>query len=191
MKTLYERLQPAIHAEVASTLFPSATVHQRDARQDAIDLVQDVFVALLARDAAVLRSWDPERGAKLETFVRMVAHRYVLGVLRTRSRNPYELEPIDFEQLDRIAASEAAIESRVDARTLLHQLDGELDERGRGLFRQLFAEGRPTAEVASSAGMTHNAVYAWSARLGRKLRAMLDVQRDSFQANEPKDSRDA
>jgi len=37
---------------------------------DVDDLVQDVFVALLAREGAVLRTWDPERGAKLETFVR-------------------------------------------------------------------------------------------------------------------------
>lgn len=188
MAKLVADLRPVIHAEVARTLLPSAASSKRDARQDCSDLVQDVFVALLARDATVLRSWDPQRGAKLETFVRTVARRYVLGVLRTRSRNPYAIEPIEVEQLDAIEAAEAAIDARLDARGLLDQLDAGLDERGRQLFRSLVVEDRPTDEVAREAGMTRNAVYAWSARLGRKLKALLESRSDSFPAIEHNDN---
>lgn len=177
MAELVARLRPVIHAEVARTLLPSAASSKRDMRQDCCDLVQDVFVALLARDAAVLRSWDPSRGAKLETFVRTVAHRYVLGVLRTQSRNPYAIEPIEQDRLDAIEAAETAIDARLDARELLQELDAELDERGQRLFRALVIEERATDEVAHEAGMTRNAVYSWTARLGRKLEALLASRR--------------
>ncbi|MFV8755566.1 RNA polymerase sigma factor [Nannocystaceae bacterium ST9] len=182
MAALVEGLRPIIHAEVARTLLPSAAANHRDARQDCCDLVQDVFVALLAREGAVLRSWDPQRGAKLETFVRTVAHRYVLGVLRTKSRNPYSIDPIDGDALDQQQAAESPIDSRIDARHLLAELDEGLDERGRWLFRALVVEARSTEEVAQDAGMTRNAVYAWSARLGRKLRALIEQRSDSFPA---------
>jgi RNA polymerase sigma-70 factor (ECF subfamily) len=177
MAELVARLRPVIHAEVARTLLPSAASSKRDTRQDCCDLVQDVFVALLAREGAVLRSWDPERGAKLETFVRTIARRYVLGVLRTQSRNPYAIEPIDHERLDAIEAAEAAIDARLDARALLQELDAELDERGQRLFRALVIEERATDEVAHETGMTRNAIYSWTARLGRKLEALLASRR--------------
>lgn len=191
MAVLVDILRPVIHAEVARTLLPSAAASHRDARQDCCDLVQDVFVALLAREGAVLRSWDPERGAKLETFVRTVAHRHVLGVLRTKSRNPYAIEPLAGETLDQWQATEVMIDSRIDARELLTELNEGLDSRGRSLFRALVVEARSTDEVAQDTGMTHNAIYAWSARLGRKLRGMIEQRSDSFPSNEHKDDRRA
>jgi RNA polymerase sigma factor (sigma-70 family) len=191
MAVLLDVLRPVIHAEVARTLLPSAAASGRDARQDCCDLVQDVFVALLARDRAILRTWDPERGAKLETFVRTVAHRYVLGVLRTKSRNPYTIEPIAADVLDQHQASEPPLDSRIDARHLLAELDADLDERGRWLFRALVVEARPTDEVAQDAGMTRNAIYAWSARLGRKLRALIERRNDSFRAIDHNEERGA
>lgn len=191
MTALVEQLRPVIHAEVARTLLPSAAVHRRDARQDCCDLVQDVFVVLLAREGAVLRTWDPQRGAKLETFVRLIARRYVLGVLRTKSRNPYAVESVSDEVLDLWQASEARLDSRLDAQDLLAELTGELDERGQSLFRALVLEARPTDEVARANSMTHNAIYAWSARLGRKLREMIERRGDSFRSSDHNDDRGA
>jgi len=44
----------------------------RDVRQEVADLIQEVFMALFADDARVLRSWQPERGLSLDNFVGLV-----------------------------------------------------------------------------------------------------------------------
>lgn len=178
---LVQHLRPVIHAEVARTLLPSAAASHRDVRQDCEDLVQDVFLRLLAHDGARLRTWDPARG-RLEPFVRTIARRRVLAVLRTRSRNPYEIVVVESQQLDQYPGNDGHLDSRIDARDLRAEIHQSLDERGRGMYQALIIEERAPADVARELGVTPNAIYAWTARLGRRLRAMIEGRSDSFRA---------
>ena len=70
-------LTPVIQARVARTLLAhrSPLASGRDLRQEVEDQIQEVFLALFARDGRVLRSWLSERGLSLENFVGRVAER--------------------------------------------------------------------------------------------------------------------
>jgi RNA polymerase sigma factor (sigma-70 family) len=187
---LIEGLAPVVHAAVAHTLLPSATAARRDPRQDVLDLVHDVLLKLLANDSAVLRTWDPRRG-KLETFVWTVARHHVLDVLKSKSRNPYTLEPLDFNIAEAASPWLAGWEEYIHARELLAELRKGLDERGQRLFDALFVEYRSTVDVAREMGMTPHAIYSFTARLARRLHEMVNEDRRQDPPVDPDDPKTA
>jgi RNA polymerase sigma-70 factor (ECF subfamily) len=143
MQALVDRLLPIVQAEAGHALLRGGRGGAGDARQEVRDLVQEVFVALLAEGGNVLRSWDPARGMSLDNFVRLVAWRYVASTARNAASN---------EQLQR----------------LLERLGERLDARGMLLFRLLYVDERSVEEVMQTTEMTRDAVYAWRSRF-RKL----------------------
>src|SRR5438477_1751570 len=80
VRTLVDRLSPVIERKVAATLWRRTP--GRDVRQEVRDMTQAVFVSLFEDDAKALRAWDPDRGASLESFVSLLAHRQVISILR-------------------------------------------------------------------------------------------------------------
>src|ERR1700742_4584307 len=95
LASLVAVLTPVIQARVARTLLARRSFQSggRSVRQEVEDLTQEVWVALFAREARVLRSWDAERGLSLPNFVGLVAERQVISFLRSGRRNPWKEEP--------------------------------------------------------------------------------------------------
>jgi RNA polymerase sigma factor (sigma-70 family) len=172
MQVLVERLLPVVQAEVGYALLRGSRSESRDARQEVRDFVQEVFVSLLAGRGKVLRSWDPERGRSLDSFVRLVARRHVAAILRSGRRSPWTDKPVAGDELERAVPGEATIarqlESSEQLDRLLARLGQRLDERGMQLFRLLYVEERSVEEVMETTDMTRDAVYAWRSRF-RKL----------------------
>jgi RNA polymerase sigma factor (sigma-70 family) len=171
-QALVERLLPVVQAEVGYALLRGSRVESRDARQEVRDFVQEVFVSLLAARGKVLRSWDPQRGRSLDSFVRLVARRHVASILRSRRRSPWTDTPVAGEVLERAVVGEAAVARHMESNELLEQLlerlGERLDERGMLLFQLLYVEERSLEEVTATTDMTRDAVYAWRSRF-RKL----------------------
>lgn len=179
MQVLVEGLLPVVQTEVGYALVHGARIESRDPRQEVRDFVQEVFVQLLAKRGKVLRSWDPERGRSLDSFVRLVARRQVAAILRSGRRSPWADKPVAADELERErelivsdAATVARVESAEQLERLLARLDERLDERGMLLFRMLYVEERSVEEVMQTTDMTRDAVYAWRSRF-RKLVASL------------------
>ena len=172
LQALVEHLIPVVQAEVGYALMRGATIESRDPRQEVRDFVQEIFVALLAKQGKVLRSWDPERGRSLDSFVRLVARRHVAATLRSGRRNPWVDKPVASDELDRDTNDEADPTRRLESADrldkLLDRLERRLDERGMLLFRMLYVEERGVEEVMEITDMTRDAVYAWRSRF-RKL----------------------
>ena len=183
MQALVERLLPVVQTEVGYALLRGSRSEARDARQEVRDFVQEVFVALLAGRGKVLRSWDPERGRSLDSFVRLVARRHVATILRSGRRSPWTDTPVAADQLEQRIGGDAATaphaESRVESNEQLEQLlarlGERLDERGMLLFRLLYVEERSVEEVMSTTDMTRDAIYAWRSRF-RKLVGSLAME---------------
>jgi DNA-directed RNA polymerase specialized sigma24 family protein len=139
--------------------------------QEVDDLAQEVFVALFEDDARVLRSWDPERGASLVTFVRLVAMRTTIAVLRSGRRTPWKDDPTSESKLEAAGTPEApaenAIITRQIAEQMLERLRAELSPRGYLLFTRLIVNEEPVPTICADLGMTADAVYAWRTRFGR------------------------
>lgn len=172
-------LTPVIQARVARTLLArrwrlagGCTV-----RQDVEDLTQDVFLALFARDARVLRSWQPERGLSLESFVGLVAERLVLSFLRSPRRNPWKEDPSFFEDDLDVQAPESGPEevaaNREHLALLLDRLRDELSPLGWWLFVLLFVKELSVLEVQAATGLSADAVYQWRSRLRGRVRKLL------------------
>lgn len=173
VRRLIDALTPVVQTRVARTLLRSSRAARRDVRQEVMDLVQQVFIALFENDARALRQWDPARGRSLTSFVSLVTEREVLSVLRSAARNPWTEEPAELEDgphEDEAPSPEREVASKEALAALLAEVRDRMSERGVHLFHLLYLEGRSAEDVADAAGMTREAVYAWQTRLRRILR---------------------
>ncbi len=172
-----DHLMPVVHARVTRVLYRYAgSARGRDIRQEADDMVQEVFLALFDKDGKVLRSWDPARGMSLANFVGLVAQRTALQVMRSGRRNPWTEDPTLAETLDVEPARDAPADRRVGARqafdVLLDRLGERLSPLGMSLFQELLVRQRGVVEVAEARGMSTAAVYAWQGRLKKLVRGL-------------------
>lgn len=174
-------LTPVVQSRVARTLLArrSRLGSGRDVRQEVEDLSQEVFLALFARDARVLRSWQAERGLSLENFVGLVAERQVVSFLRSGRRNPWKEDPTAAENLDVTdpeRGPEEVTASREQLSLLLERLREKLSPLGHQLFVLLFVQEMTIPETMAESGLSADAVYAWRSRLirvAKQLRAEL------------------
>lgn len=173
---LVDYLTPVIQARVARSLLRRPHLRDYEVRQHVEDLSQEVFAALFAEDARVLRSWDPERGLSLLNFVGFVAERQVASILRIGKRNPWREDPTLTEELDSADPAadphEAAV-SRDVLQSLLRRLEERLSPLGRHLFDLIYLQEKTVAEVADETGLGSDAIYAWRSRLRRLARKIL------------------
>jgi len=175
---LVRRLTPVVQARVARKLlsFRDRSAAGRDVRQEVEDLAQEVFLALFADGARVLRSWQPERGLSLENFVGLVAERLAVSILRSHRRSPWSGDPTLDETLDAYGAAPTAEREAVSRDTLARLLDRlteELSPLGRHLFELLLVEEVPVAEATARTGLSSDAIYTWRSRLRRLARRLL------------------
>jgi RNA polymerase sigma-70 factor (ECF subfamily) len=170
-RELAARLLDAIQREVAIVLRRRASEQHRDARQDVLDLVQDVLVCLFERDAQELRRWDPARGRSLGSFVRLVARRRIARVLGQRRGNPWLDVTTDGDTDPTDDTVEQRLEQRADLDAVLDLLYASMDTRDAELFEMLFIEELDADEVGRRMAMTPGAVNAWRYRMRKLARA--------------------
>jgi RNA polymerase sigma-70 factor, ECF subfamily len=175
---LVAALTPVVQARVARTLLArrSRLAGGCTVRETVADLSQDVFLALFARDARVLRDWQPERGLSLENFAGLVAERLVLSFLRSGRRNPTQeisWSEDAFEPKAPDSGPEEVTAGREHLALLLDRLREEVSPLGRRLFDLLFIQELSLPEVRAASGLSPDAVYAWRSRLRRLARKLL------------------
>ena len=164
LRALAGRLVSPIHREVALSVRRCGPT----SRQDIADLVQGVLLYLLERDCQELRRWDPSRGRSLESFVRLIARRYVARSLK-RSRTFCPVASAADDQADDLP------DRRIQARQVLSSLVAAIAGRRRDedLFRLVFVQELEPAAVARQMGMSRTAVNAWTYRRRQQARRLL------------------
>ena len=132
-----------------------------------------MFRLLFEREGRILRSWSPDKGASLETFVRLVARRHALSVLRTKRRSPWSEQPeVDVDQmLPDHDSPEVVTATREILRQVVRELRAELSPRGLAVFELLIVDEASVEQVQERLGMSRDAVYAWRSRLTKAVRA--------------------
>ncbi len=167
---LAERLLPVVQKRVAWVLSRRGAGR----REDVLDYAQDAMVRLFERDGRILKTWDPAKGASLETFTGLVAEREVLSALRSGRRSAWREDPTIDVDLDRKFEGpdlEQRLGDRDVLERLLDHLEVELSPRARGLFQALYMEEQAPDDVAERFGMSLNALYSWRSR----FKARVDV----------------
>ncbi|MEP6655327.1 MAG: sigma-70 family RNA polymerase sigma factor [Myxococcales bacterium] len=174
LRSLVDRLSPLIARRVAATLWRVKT--NRNVRQDAADMIQDVFLALFQNDGKALRAWDPERGMSLDSFIGLLTQHQVISILRSRVTTPWREELADMEEIQDIDTSpvtpEALFSSRENLSTLLERVRETLSPRGLELFQRMFVDEESIEHLGTATGMTPDALYQWRSRLHRTIRAL-------------------
>ncbi len=182
LEALVDALLPAIRLEVTYSLRRRARIRGRDAAQDVDDFVQDVMVHLLSDGGRRLRSWEPERGRSLRSFVRLLTRHRLSRVLEGYRGNPWEggaaEEPdlVDRQATESEQAFDRAL-SRQQLQRLMQRLRARFNERSLQLFELIYVEQRSVPEVCEAMSMTRAAVDQWNVRLRqlvRRLAAELD-----------------
>ena len=179
MQALVRRLMPVVQMAVGYALLRDARIESRDHQQEVRDFVQEVFIALLDDSGKVLRSWDPERGRSIDSFVRLVARRHVAATLRSGRRSPWTDMLMPGDELERHVSDgrtpATQLESCDTLARVLERLGGRFDERGATLFAMLYVEERSVPEVMDATAMSRDAIYSWRLRF-RKLVASLPAE---------------
>lgn len=171
VRSLVDALTPAIQSTVARVLLRSGARLGRDVRSDVADLTQEVFERLFADGGKLLREWSPERGASLAGFVKIVAERHAISVLRSRRRSPFAEEPRDHEGLERGSASpERWILERDVLEEVCRRLRASLSAQGQRAFELLFVEEHEPEDVGAALGISRDAVYMWRTRIRQAAR---------------------
>ncbi len=178
VRPLVAALTPYVQVRIARVLHRHrGRASGRTLRQEVDDLCQETFVELFEDGARTLRSWDPERGLALPSFVQVVAERVTLSVLRSGRRSPWTEDPVEDVGEDVAPDSGTRQDRRVASREVLEQvlarLRAELSPRGFQLFHALFVEEREVAAICDAFAMQADAVYAWRSRLGKRIRALV------------------
>ena len=175
MRELVKHLTPVIQARVAKCIMVGSRNYGHDrVREEVADMTQEVFAALFANDARVLRNWEPSKALSLRNFAGLVAHRQALSILRTTKRNPFTEDPTldtDFEFMtEQDETLESATISRDLIRQVFHRMDEQLSPLGRQLFNMVMIQELDVSDVASQTGMSDSAIYAWRSRLAKHLK---------------------
>jgi len=179
LRKLVDEIVPVVRVEVGVALTRRAARSRRDPRQEVGDFTQEVLVYLLKDQGKLLRTWDPERGRSLKSFVRLLTRQRVSRILQGFRGNPWSQDPTEPSDFDTAGVGAEPrvgqvkqIESREDLRMLLERLRARLNERGLFLFQLIYVEQRPISEVCVELGMSRSAVDAWKSRVRKQVREL-------------------
>jgi DNA-directed RNA polymerase specialized sigma24 family protein len=194
IRVVVRELTPPVRVAVARALFQHGPRRRAGSiAQEVDDIAQEVFAGLFEDRARVLRSWDPDRGASLVGFVRLVAMRMTVTMLRSGRRTPWKDDPTSESKLEAAGGSgapaENAIVTRQLAERLFERLRAELSPRGYLLFTRLIVDEEPVPSICADLGMTADAVYAWRGRFGRlaaRLAQELEADENASGASDPR-----
>ncbi len=141
---------------------------------DLEEIHANFYASLVVADHHKLRAWDPAKGAKLGTWLALLASNACHDYLRSVARRPrYAL----LSDLADTLSDGKDLFDRTAARRDCERLEGTLErmgERDRTLLLMLFVDESSPAEVAARFSMPVKTVYTRCHR----LRAALRRQRD-------------
>jgi len=156
-----ERITAIVRARVRRFLARS----RGHAGDEVDDVVQEIWLALLDRDARRLRSWDRGRGVSLEHYIARIADRQLLsraahGRARLRSAPLVELDAMPEDAaVDRwtpeAAAGTAALLTRWRA-----DVGRQLPGRGPAIFELMIRE-LDADQIARALEVNRQVVYNW------------------------------
>lgn len=174
MATLIAQYRPLVHAAIARYL----RLRCRGRTDLADDLTHEVFLALFRDDGARLRQFEGRNGCSLGGWLRVVAVRLTIDLLRRERRlTSLDAETPSMTELRRVLVStDAGPEDLVVGVELGERLQAAvatLGSRDRLLIELHILRGRSLDDVATMLGVTMNAVYVRKSRVLDRLRTML------------------
>jgi RNA polymerase sigma-70 factor (ECF subfamily) len=141
--------------------------------EDAREVYATLCLQLLSRDKSKLRSFDPTRGARLGSWLGMLATHAAYDLLRSRRRDPRseEIAPDDVAAQDGPSPFEACAQ-REQAALLDALLEG-FSSKDRQFVSLYFEEGLEPEEVAAEMGISVKTVYSKKHKIRCRLQSLI------------------
>lgn len=140
---------------------------------DALDVLGDVSVALLAHDLRKLRQYRPDRGTTVATWLGLVATSTCRDALRKQRRARLELtDGLELERLPSAAPAPDVALADAEARRAVEAMLAQFSERDRAFVMLYFAEARAPEAVAEEMGISVATVYSKKAKIKARLTSL-------------------
>jgi RNA polymerase sigma-70 factor (ECF subfamily) len=149
--------------------------------EDVREVYANFLVALMANDMHKLRTFQPEKGNKLGTWIGLLAINSAWDYLRSVARQPAG-DPLSVAE-ERPAASPDPFEqvSHREDCSRVEKLLRTFSKRDRTFVTLYFVDGRSPEEVADEMGISIKTVYSKKHKIRSRLEKML-VERGAAQA---------
>jgi RNA polymerase sigma-70 factor, ECF subfamily len=147
----------------------SAVVSQEDLRE----IYATFCVQLLANDKLKLRSFDPERGNKLSTWLGLLASHTAYDFLRGARREPRRAALTEAEDLCSSLPDPCESALMRERAELVSQLLSNFTDRDRAFIQLYFGEGLAPEIVAERLQISVKTVYSKKHKIQARLQALL------------------
>jgi RNA polymerase sigma-70 factor (ECF subfamily) len=145
--------------------------------EDVNEIFGDMCFNLLRDDMRKLRAYDPHRGAKLGSWLGLLAINTAYDYLRQTSRRPL-LDRLD-GSLDRAGDGPSALDCILEKERwgYLNALLADFSARDRRFVELYYVGGMLPEEVAAAMGISVKTVYSKKNKLRSKLLALVEHHR--------------
>lgn len=147
----------------------SAVVSQEDMRE----IYATFCVQLLANDKLKLRSFDPERGNKLSTWLGLLASHTAYDFLRGARREPRRAALSEAEDLSSTLPDPCESALMRERATLVSNLLENFTDKDRAFIQLYFGEGLAPECVAERLNISVKTVYSKRHKIQARLQSLL------------------
>jgi RNA polymerase sigma-70 factor (ECF subfamily) len=140
---------------------------------DALEITSTLYVQLLSNDRYKLRSYAPERGSKLGTWIGMLATHSAYDFLRGVRKNPRAVELTEAEELAGETPDAVELTSNRERASRVSAALAEFTLKDREFVDLYFGEGLDPDEVARRMGISVKTVYSKKHKIQRRLASLL------------------
>jgi RNA polymerase sigma-70 factor, ECF subfamily len=148
----------------------SGVVSQEDLRE----IYATFCVQLLANDKIKLRSFDPERGNKLSTWLGLLASHTAYDFLRGARREPRRAALSEAEDLSSTLPDPCESALMRERAALVGQLLSNFTDKDRAFIQLYFGEGLAPECVAERLNISVKTVYSKKHKIQARLQALLN-----------------
>ena len=163
---LVRRYRPVIFRCITRIL---GRMGSRLSSHDAEEVYAEVMMSLWRDDMRKLRLYDPERGAKLGSWIGLMAKNAAYDYLRSCINRPIPEGDDRMADLDSGAASPLDDMLRSERRAQFEGMLAEHSPKDREFFSLYFGRGLSVEEVASEMGISVKTVYTKKHKLLTRL----------------------
>lgn len=145
--------------------------------EDVNEIFGDMCCNLLRDDMHKLRAYDPTRGAKLGSWLGLLAINTAYDYLRQTSRRPM-LDKLD-RAPDRAEGGPSALDRLLEKERwgYLNHLLADFSDKDRRFVELYYGHGLQPEEVAAAMGISVKTVYSKKNKLREKLLAIAESER--------------
>ena len=147
----------------------SGVVSQEDLRE----IYATFCVQLLANDKIKLRSFDPQRGNKLSTWLGLLASHTAYDFLRSARREPRRAALSEAEELSSTLPDPCESALMRERAALVGRLLANFTDKDRAFIQLYFGEGLSPECVAERLNISVKTVYSKKHKIQARLQALL------------------